>query len=221
MGPSCRSDSVYFLVFSSGDCSNPVRISWGCCLLVAICILQHYLPWHLDGPEKVRVLFPSEPLIQGDLEHVLHHLCHHWSQHSDQRNQTSAHQMEQKMPSIKTIHCTNTRLCLICLWAQTSGRCLQVFPLYVPSHWQPHLSLWWFLGCTRNCLLQAAEMILWVSWRCSVCCQPYPRGTLQPPFTDCEPLAKAALPVCLCKTSCAEALPQLWPQKHSYKTSYK
>lgn len=133
MGPSCRSDSVYFLVFSSGDCSNPVRISWGCCLLVAICILQHYLPWHLDGPEKVRVLFPSEPLIQCDLEHVLHHLCHHWSQHSDRRNQTSAHQMEQKMPSIKMIHCTNTRLCLICLWAQTSGRCLQVFPLYVPS----------------------------------------------------------------------------------------
>lgn len=189
---------------------------------MAICILQHDLPWHLDGAEEGWVLFLSEPLIQCDLEHVLHHLSHCWSQHSDQRNQTSADQMEQKMPSIKTIHCTNTRLCLICLWVQTFGQCLQVFPLSIPSHWHPHLSLWrWFLGCTRKCLLQAAEMILWVSWGCSVCHWPYPRGTLHPPFTDCEPLARAVLPVCLCKTSCTEALPQLGPQKHSYKTSYK
>lgn len=90
MGASCRSDPVHFLIFSSGDHSNPVRISRGCGLLVVICILQLYLPWHLDEAEEVRVSFQSEPLIQCDLEHVLHHLCHHWSQHSDQRNQTSA-----------------------------------------------------------------------------------------------------------------------------------
>lgn len=108
---------------------------------MAICILQRYLPWHLDGAKEVWVLFLFEPLIRCDLEHVLHHLSHCWSQHSDQRNRTSAHQVEQKMPSIKRIHCTNTGLCLICLWVQTCGQCLQVFPLYIPSHWHPHLSL--------------------------------------------------------------------------------
>lgn len=189
---------------------------------MAICILQNYLPWHLDGAEEVWVLVLSEPLIQRDLEHVLHHLSHHWSQRSDQRNQTSAHQIGQKMPSVKMIHCTNSGLCLICLWVQTSGWCLQVFPLYVPSHWHPHLSLWWwFLTCTRKCLLQSAEMTLCVSWKCSVCHWPYTRGTLQPPFTDSEPLARAVLPVCLYKTSCTEVLPQLGPQKHGNKTSYK
>lgn len=165
------------------------------------------------------ILFMSEPLIQCDLGRVIHHLSHRWSQHSDQRNQSSAHQMEQKMPSI---HCTNTRLCLICLWLQTSGQWLQVFPLYIPSHWYSHLSFWWwFLGCTRKCLLPAAEMILCVSWKCSVCHWPYPRGTLQSHFTDCEPLARAVLLVCLYKTSCTETLPQLGPQKHGHKTSNK
>lgn len=106
MGASYRSDSVHFLIFPSGHHSNPVRILWGC-LLMAICILQRYLPWHLDGAKEVWVLFLFEPLIWCDLEHVLHHLTHCWSQHSDQRNRTSAHQVEQKMPSIKRIHCTN------------------------------------------------------------------------------------------------------------------
>lgn len=77
---------------------------------MAICILQHYLPWHLDGAEEVLVLFLSEPLIQCDLEHVLHHLSHHWSQHSDQRNQTSAHQREQKMLNSLHKHMTMSNL---------------------------------------------------------------------------------------------------------------
>lgn len=182
---------------------------------MAICILQHDLPWHLDGAEEGWVLFLSEPLIQCDLEHVLHHLSHCWSQHSDQRNQTSAHQMEQKMPSIKRIHCTNTRLCLICLWAQNSGQCLQVFPLSIPSHWHPHLSLWrWFLGCTRQCLLQAAEMILCVSWEGSVCHWPYPEAL-------CSPLLQTVSPwpglssLCVCVRLHARRLCLSWGLKNT------
>lgn len=217
MGASYRSDSVHFLIFSSGDHSNPIRLSCEY-LLMAICILQHYLPWHLDGAEEILVLFLSEPLIQCDLELVLHHLSLHWSQHSDQRNQTSAYQMEQKMPSI---HCTNTRLCLICLWLQTSSQCLQVFPLYLPLLLAPPFVTAGDFLAAQGSVSSRLQRWFWVSPGNVLCGTGHTPEALCSPLLQTEPLARAVLPACLYKTSCTEALPQLGPRKHGYKTSYK
>lgn len=122
----------------------------------------------------------------------------------------------------QTQDCAQSYLSLSHISQPSNADASKRFPHCIPSHWEPHFSLWWgFLGCTRKCLLQTAE-------RCF--CVP-PRDGLRTTSCTwdafCSPLLQTASlwprlsSLCLYKTSCTKALPQLRPQKHGYKTSYK
>lgn len=212
MGANCRSDSEHFLIYLPGHHSNPMRITqvWG--LLGVTWILQHQFALHLDGAEEVWVLILTEhfefsvtltmsfinysPLVITFRPETSHKTNHHIYKAVPNRI-CQCH-----------IYCTLTDAPSASLFHS-----LTLAPSFVIV-----LGISWL---HKEASPDCREMLLCISWRWSACHSPYMRHTLQTLFADHEPLAKAVLIVCSYKTSRTEALPQLGPQKHGYKTSYK